>query len=237
MKELQATTFSKCGTCGATRAVEANHVDPDGEIDPNKKKVHEVFHYAWWACHGGVPELLKEAAKCEPICRMCHTIEDTSNAGNRARHPDTYPVVRHKDDAQAYHARRKAQIRYPKQQYVDALKRHLGGCAHLHCPGGEGPEDWLHKHPQCGDWDHVDETHWEIQISNIVGSLKKVAVAEWKAAIDKEVRKTRLLCKNCHHCRTHKGLVIETLPRDQYLERLEAAIAAATADCGLKIIS
>jgi hypothetical protein len=159
---------------------------------------------------------------------MCHTVEDTGLAGNRIRHPDTYPVVLKKDDKQAYQARRHAQIVYPKQQYVDALKRHLGGCAHLHCPG-EGPEDWINKHTQCGDFDHVDETDKEISIGAIVGCTKKVPVAEWKAAIDTELRKCRLLCKNCHHCRTHKGLVIETIPHDAYLLKIEAAIAHATA--------
>ena len=231
-EELKCSTFAKCGTCGGTRAIEANHVDPYGERDASNKKVHNVSHYTWWSNHGGVPELLKEAAKCQPLCKMCHTIEDTGSAGNRTRHPDTYPVVRWKDDKQACEARRKAQIRYPKQRYVDALKRHLGGCAHLQCPD-DGPDDWVDKHPQCGDWDHVDETDWEIEISTIVASLKKVPVAEWKAAIDAEVRKCRLLCRNCHHLRTNKRITIETLPRDQYLAKLEAAIAAATAELEL----
>jgi hypothetical protein len=227
-EELKRTTFATCGKCGATRAVEANHVDPKGLIDPKNKKVHSVSDYPWWACHGGVPALLKEAPKCEPICRMCHTIEETGDAGNRCTHPDTYPVVRWKDDPEAYRARHRAQIRYPKQQYVDSIKRHLNGCAHLHCPG-DGPTDWINKHPQCGDWDHIDEVDKKIMISSIVHSTKKVPVAKWKAAIDKEIRKCRLLCKNCHHCRTHKGLAIETISRDQYLAKIEAAIAHATA--------
>jgi hypothetical protein len=228
-QELQATTFSTCGKCAATRAVEADHFDPKGEINPKNKKVHGVSDYMWWSCNGGVPALLEEAAKCAPLCRMCHTVEDTSKTGNRVRHPNTYRVVRKKDDEQAYNARLHAQIVYPKQQYVDAIKRHLGGCAHVHCPG-DGPDDWISEHPQCGDFDHVDETDKKICIGAIVGSNKKVPVAEWKAAIDDEVRKTRLLCRNCHHCRTHKGLVIETIPRDAYLLKIEAAIAAATAE-------
>jgi hypothetical protein len=228
-EELKRTTFSTCGKCGAMRAIEADHVDPKGLIDANNKKVHRVSHYYWWPRYGGVPELLKEAAKCEPICRMCHTIEETSAAGNRYTRPDAYPFVRKKDDPKAYNARVHAQAVYPKQQYVDALKRHIGGCAHLGCPG-DGPTDWVHKYPQCGDFDHVDETDKEICIGNIANSSKKGLVAEWKAAIDKELRKCRLLCRNCHHCRTNKGLVIETLPRAQYLAKIEAAIAAATAE-------
>ena len=228
---LQATTFATCGKCAGTRAVEADHVDPKGERDPKNKKVHKVSDCMWWSWNGGVPALRAEAAKCQPLCKMCHTIEDTGSAGNRTKHPDTYPVVRAKDDRKAYNQRNRAQIIYPKQQYVDALKRHLGGCAHLHCPGGEGPEDWIHKHPQCGDWDHLVEAEKTISIADIVNSLKKMTVAEWKAAIDDEVRKTRLLCRNCHHCRTNKGLVIETLPRDAYLLKIEAAIAAAAAEC------
>jgi hypothetical protein len=228
-QELQATTFSTCGKCGGTRGVQANHVDPKGLIDPNNKKVRRVSDYPWWACHGGVPALRAEAAKCEPLCSMCHTIEETSDSGNRCTHPDDYPVVLKKDDPKAYDARYHAQTRYPKQKYVDAIKRHLGGCAHLGCPGNEGPDDWVNNHPQCGDFDHIDRADKEISISEIVGSPKKVPVAEWKAAIDKELPKCRLLCKNCHHCYTHKGLVIETLPRADYLEKIEAAIAHATA--------
>jgi hypothetical protein len=228
-EELQATKFAICGKCGATRAPEADHVDPKGLIDPKNKKVHIVSDYKWWACHGGVPALRAEAAsKCEPICRMCHTIEETSSAGNRVRHPDTYAVVRNKDDKKVYEQRRKAQIKYPKMKYVDDVKRHLNGCAHLYCPG-DGPKDWVHKHPQCGDWDHLDEVDKKICIAQIVNSTKKVSVAKWKAAIDKELRKCRLLCRNCHHCRTHKGLAIETIPLSQYLAKIEAAIAHATA--------
>jgi hypothetical protein len=228
-EELKRTTFSTCGKCAATRAIEADHVDPKGLIDEKNKKVHKVSGCVWWAWHGGVPELQKEAAKCAPLCSMCHTIEKTGPAGNRYTHPDTYAVVRKRDDKKAYYKRYNAQIKYFRQQYVDAIKRHLNGCAHLGCPGG-GPTDWINKHPQCGDFDHVDETDKEITISDIVNSTKRVPVAEWKAAIDTELRKCRLLCKNCHHCRTHKGLAIETLPRAQYLAKIEATIAAATAE-------
>jgi hypothetical protein len=228
-QELQATKFAKCGKCGATRAVEADHFDPDGLIDPKNKKVRAVCDHTWWAYHGGVPKQLEEASKCEPLCRMCHTIEETGTAGNRCTHPDDYPVVRATDDRKAYDARYRAQIVYPRQQYVDAIKRHLDGCAHLGCPGNEGPDDWINEHPQCGDWDHLDRADKEISISEIAGSNIKVPVAEWKAAIDTELRKCRLLCRNCHHCYTHKGLVIETIPRDQYLAKIEAAIAHATA--------
>jgi Zn ribbon nucleic-acid-binding protein len=226
-QELQATKFAKCGKCGATRAVEAHHVDPKGERDANNKKVHSVSDYPWWACHGGVPALRAEAAKCEPLCKMCHTIEETSDSGNRCTHPDDYPVVSRKDDKKAYDARLKAQIKYPKQQYVDNIKRHLKGCAHLGCPGNEGPDDWVNNHPQCGDFDHIDRADKKISISEIVHSLTRVPVAEWKAAIDKELPKCRLLCKNCHFLR--KKITIETIPRDQYLAKIEAAIAHATA--------
>jgi hypothetical protein len=228
--ELQATTFSKCRNCDGTRAVEANHVDPEGLVDPKNKKVEAVSKVYYWAFHGGVPALRNEAQKCEPLCRMCHTIEETSYAGNRTHHPDTYPVVRFKDDKQAYNKRCQAQIRYPKQQYVDDVKRFLGGCAHLGCPGNEGPPDWVNQHPQCGDLDHIDEALKGRAISLIVNSLKKVPDAAWKAEIDTELRKCRLLCRNCHHLRSNKGLSIETIPRDQYLLNIEAAIAHATAN-------
>jgi hypothetical protein len=161
---------------------------------------------------------------------MCHTVEETGDAGNRTQHPDTYPVVRKKDDPKAYDKRRFAQIKYPKQQYVDAVKRALGGCAHLGCPRNEGPTDWVNQHPQCGDLDHIDEALKGRAISLIVNSLKKVPDAAWKAEIDTELRKCRLLCRNCHHLRSNKGLSIETIPRDQYLLNIEAAIAHATAN-------
>lgn len=80
----------------------------------------------------------------------------------------------------------------------------------------------------CSDFDHINEANKKCAISEIVGSNTKVPVAEWKAAIDKELRETRLLCRNCHHCRTHEGLVLETIPREEYLAKLEAAIAWAT---------
>jgi hypothetical protein len=227
-KELKRTTFSKCIKCGGTRAIEADHFDPEGRLDEKNKKVEQVSTYFYWAFHGGVPALLKEADKCKPLCRMCHTIEETGTAGNRVKHPDNYPVVRPSVDKQAYYKRRFAQIRYPKQQYVDNVKRFLGGCAHFGCPG-DGPDDWVNQHPQCADLDHIDEALKGREIADIVHSVKKVPVAEWKPEIDTELRKCRLLCRNCHHLRTWKNLTIETIPRDQYLLKIEAAIVDATA--------
>ena len=228
--ELKATTFSKCRNCGGTRAIEADHVKPETKKrDANNEPV-ALSDYTRWPALGGVTAMREEALLCQPLCKMCHSIEDTGKAGNRTQHPDTYPVVRWKDDPQAYNQRRFAQIRYPKQQYVDAVKRFLGGCARLGCPGNEGPPDWVNQHPQCGDLDHIDEALKGSGISEIVHSLKKVSDAAWKAEIDTELRKCRLLCRNCHFLRSKKGLSIETIPRDQYLLNIEAAIAHATAN-------
>lgn len=227
-KELKSTTFSACIKCGGTRAIEADHFDPKGRLDEKNKKVEQVSTYNYWASNGGVPALLNEADKCEPLCRMCHAIEETSATGNRVKHPDTYPVVRPSVDKQAYEERRQAQIKYPKMTYVDNVKRFLGGCAHLGCPG-DGPDDWVNQHPQCADFDHIDEALKGSEISVIVHSLKKRPVAEWKTEIDTELCKCRLLCSNCHHLRTWKNLTIETIPRDQYLLKIEAAIVHATA--------
>jgi hypothetical protein len=62
-------------------------------------------------------------------------------------------------------------------KYVDDIKRALGGCAHLGCPGGEGPKDAINNHPQCFDFDHIVEADKASAISEIVQSLKKVPVA------------------------------------------------------------
>ena len=62
-----------CAHCGCSDAIEADHY--------LGKKVWCCSDYAWWACHGGPEALKRELAKCQPLCRSCHTIKSKKERG------------------------------------------------------------------------------------------------------------------------------------------------------------
>ena len=81
---------------------------------------------------------------------------------------------------------------------MNALKRDVGYCERLDCPL-DGPNDGACDagFEACFDWDHQDELRKTIGVAELVHSLQSFATA--KPAIDAEVRKCRLLCRNCHN--------------------------------------
>ena len=144
---LKAEVFHTCARCGAKRAIEANH----GKEYADNAKLHKAMVEShgqdaadaaypaserklalvsatdnYWSCHGGVEGMRGEALKCEPLCRMCHTMDESStsapeNAASRA-----------KAEAKEYETAEKRQIavlntgyKVNKRAYVDAIKRKL----------------------------------------------------------------------------------------------------------------
>ena len=220
--ELRATEFRECVHCGTTRCIELDNVVSDAEravLYAEGKvyvaKHHKLSDYHWWAmpAHGGVEGMKLEKAVCAPACRMCHTLQPTSNAGKRVD-PNTLPKAVPEEsvvDPEMYHKRRDATKSWPRYMYNDDLKRAIGQCENLDCPrDGPGGGKCIPGVEQCFDWEHVDTKAKKSDISELCAHLPATTLkADWKAAIHAELErgKCKLLCRNCHHLKTIKKIM------------------------------
>ena len=193
------------------RVLQADHIDPKGLVNPENKKVHAVSHYVWWPCkeRGGVPAMRAEAAKCQWICGFCHFLEPTSSSARRCGDPDDMPDGKSsgtKEEVDQYHAKYRAKMVYPKQQYVDAEKLRRGSC--VQCKREVMPETCA-----AFQFDHIDETtkmKGEATLAGKNGGVgglvhncaKRAALDKIKDVLDAEMALCRLLCANCHKLKT-----------------------------------
>ena len=165
--------------------------------------------YKWWSGHGSVAAMRVEAQQIHQwICRFCHNLEPTSTSGRRCGDPDGMPPGKRRgtpEEVAQYKARHSALVRYPKQQYVDARKRDVGACAHCRRAVLPGEEVGF-------DWDHRDEATKCFGglygkrggVSGLVANHTKAAsLDEVAPLLDAEVDKCDLLCRPCHHRKTH----------------------------------
>ena len=238
-ERLKAEVFATCRRCGATRAVEADHGDAyaanakahtkmvathgeeaaDAAYPAAERKLWKLSAAHYWNCHGGVEAMRAEAAKCAPLCRMCHTLDPSSdsapqNASGRA-----------KAEAKEYATERKRQISVlnaeyceDKRAYNNTIKREVGACERPDCPC-DGPSGGrcVPGFEACYDWDHVDPTTKGRSIAEIVTDRRSLPTAkpellqelglppDFDVASDEmppvAERRCRLLCKNCHNTR------------------------------------
>ena len=164
--------------------------------------------YKQWSAHGGVPAMEIEAEQIEKwICRVCHRLEPTGNAGKRCADPTTMPAGKARGTAleiRQYFARHHAVIKYPKHQHVDAAKRCIGACAACKRPVVPGTEPGF-------DFDHLDEsTKARGGLFGKHGGVSGLVDNHYKAAaldavrelLDAEMAKCQLLCANCHARKT-----------------------------------
>jgi hypothetical protein len=188
---LKREVFCLCKRCGADRAIEADHVDPT-------QKLHRLSDPAWWARHGGVQALRQEAAKCQPICRMCHNLEPTSITSNDRRcNPGAIKRDGFATAKRFSIAVLNAQYCHKKRAYNDELKRAVGRCENPMCPcDGPSAGKCMAGFEQCYDWDHIDESKKLTNMSRLCGDRKSFETA--KPLIDAERAKCRLFCRNCH---------------------------------------
>ena len=165
--------------------------------------------YQWWAGNGGVAAMRKEAQQIHQwICSHCHALEPTSNSGRRCADPDGMPPGKSSgtpEEVAQYDARHHARVVYPKQRHVDARKRDVGACAHCRRAVLPGEEVGF-------DWDHRDEATKCFGglygkrggVSGLVANHTKAAsLDEVAPLLDAEVDKCDLLCRPCHHRKTH----------------------------------
>ena len=220
-EELKETTFHTCVDCGGTRCVEADNVVSDADravlFDEGKvfvPKHHRLSEYFWWAqpAHGGVEGMKLEQAVCRPRCNMCHKLQPTSSSGDRVD-PDTLPPpVPHewKVDRKMYNKRKHAKRRWPRYEYVDELKRAVGQCENLDClRDGPGNGKCVAGVEPAFDWEHTNAKKKRKAISRLCHDLPKMPEAKWKKKINRELKRgeCKLLCRNCHHLKTHYGMV------------------------------
>ena len=135
-----------------------------------------VSDYCWWSCNGGIEGMKQELLLCEPRCRCCHTI-----------------VTKQRHDKKMEQEGRKQQAsKIRKRLRIDQVKLNLNEC--LHCKRKVTPDTCV-----AFDFDHRDEEKKKIRIANSVYKSKAVFEHFFKT----EIPKCDLLCRNCHHIKTH----------------------------------
>ena len=145
-----------------------------------------------------------EVQKCRWICRFHHKLEKTGASANRSD-PRTLPKVYKRTHPTAYEQRRNALVRYPKYMHADEEKVKRGGCNH--CKRAVTKETAF-----AFDFDHTDPTTKDRSTSQggVAGLCNATANAmsldKIKDRLDAEMAMCQLLCKNCHHRKTHPHL-------------------------------
>jgi len=206
-----------------------------GELETHTLNLSD---YTKWSTkqHGGVEGMKVEALQIENWpCLFCHALEPTSDSGRRCTDPALMPPGRRSgtdDEIRDYDKRRFAVVKFPKQQYVDALKRLIGACAHCERAVAPGTE-------QAFSFDHLDESTkgkggiYGVQ-GGVSGLVRNHAIptalafdttsdfepieplydavrrakglgnptGRIRALLDAEAALCQLLCNNCHHCKT-----------------------------------
>lgn len=203
------------------RAIEADHVDPTSKMTKTRKDKTVVTvslsAYYEWTALGGPAAMWNEKKKCVARCSVCHTLQPTGSAGHRVATREAFEAMpcgsQNKnatdEENKQYHAKWHASVTWPRYAYVDSIKLAIGCCQNAACPrDGEACGDVTRPYVTCFDFDHLVEARKECGVSKICSEGRLRPEAEWKAEIQKEVRKCRLLCRNCHHERTHKNLQI-----------------------------
>jgi hypothetical protein len=222
-EELKETTFHTCVDCGGTRCIEADNVVADADravLFAEGKVLHAKHHrlsdYGWWAKpkHGGVDGMRLEQNVCVGRCRMCHTVQPTSNPRvDPSTLPPTYPGEQRDGEAgkKMYKKRSNANRSWLRYAYVDERKRAVGQCENLNCPrDGPGNGKCVAGVEQAFDWEHTKPQNKWKNISELCNILSRdMSDVEWKVMIHTEIEHgdCKLLCKNCHHLKTHYGMV------------------------------
>jgi len=240
-ERMKREVFCPCARCGTNRCPTANH-KPDfaknaraynkcvkeegvevaeGKYPKDERKLEDLSKYRLWAktSMGGVEGMRREAAKCEPLCGMCHALDPSSNSSNERR-ADPAKVKREgktqeRFTSAVFHARYSME----KRDFVNAIKRKIGGCERgADCPC-DGPSHGVCKagFEQCYDIDHIVPGIKKCGISKLMNehrcpaTVKPLILAELGLPPDWDVdkdpippvaeRRCRLLCHNCHMLR------------------------------------
>jgi hypothetical protein len=170
-----------CVDCGrADGYSEYDHQAERGE------KVHNVSHWEWWKCHGGVEAMRAEAVKCDPRCRNCHQMQPSHNIYKRKYASlDEMPT----DTMDQKRAKFGRQYMDDKLCFVNVRKLSIGACAE--CEISVTPESC-----HAFAFAHVDASTKVASVSTLCNS--RASLPSTMCALDEEMSKCRLLCSVCH---------------------------------------
>ena len=180
---LRTGDCSVCGKC--TNKLEYDH-------RPGEERVHAVLSTAYWAGHGGVDAMIKEANKCDPKCHDCHCDYEAEGKINHDVHKRKYATLEEMPTTTTAEKKAKWNRRYKdeKQTYVNDIKMGIGGCRK--CPKR------IHGRGHCFKFEfgHWDATDYKCKVAQIVASRTTLKTA--KPLLDEEIARCRLLCHDCH---------------------------------------
>ena len=191
--------------------LEGDHVHTASDPDEELRKTYALSDYKWWSGHGGVSGMRAEAAKGLNFpCRFCHSLEPTSSAANKYEDPSSMPDGKRsgtREEVAQYNRKRQATIVYPKQQFVDAVKRDMMSCELCERPVIAGEE-------HAFIFDHRDAATKMIGkdtlagenggVAGLVNNCAKAATLDKiKDVLVNEMDLCRLLCTNCDPRQTH----------------------------------
>ena len=210
---------AECAHCHTNRALEANHLPlfsenakayaamiktdgraaADARYPPETRKLGNLSKATKWCseARGGVEAMHRELKKCEWLCRCCHALDPSgSQSQKKAANPNTVRREDYNTNGAFCIARCNARYLQEKRAYINALKRAVGYCERIDCPE-DGPNGGACDagFEACFDWDHQDEL---TKIEEVADIARRQPLATAKPRIDAEVRKCRLLCRNCH---------------------------------------
>jgi len=190
--------------------LQADHVHTAKEEDETLRKTHILSDYPWWSGNGGVPAMRAEAAKGLHFpCSFCHRLEPTNAAANKYENPvgmlDGACSGTPKEQKQ-YARKRIAKIVYPKQQFVDGIKRDMMSCELCARPVLAGEEHaWTFDHRNPATKLKGKDTLAGEQggVAGLVNNHTNAAkLDEIKDILVNEMGLCRLLCANCDHRQT-----------------------------------
>ena len=147
----------------------------------------------WARSDRGVAAMEREIAKgIRWICAFCHRLKSSSTGlpphPDPATLPDGKPRNGTKEEKSQYNRKLNATIHFPKACYVNAIKR-ARGCENCGRRCVEGEE-------RAFDFDHVEGK--SASIWEMVNRNARLDDPVFKARLDAELAKCRVLCKNCH---------------------------------------
>ena len=194
---------------------------PVAQLLNTDEKICNLSQYKSWAKKDlSVDKCLAlmkvEATKCDFVCGVCHCLDPNSFSAKRVGNPKELQRGKRTgtpEQVQQYYAKRRATLRFPKQQFVDAEKFRRGEC--LHCGLQVTANNVVAFH-----FDHKEErtkmkgkgTPAGVKggVGGLVHNLSKEARLEKiEDILVDEMNKCQLLCANCHHRKTHCGLKIK----------------------------
>lgn len=212
---------SKCEICGENRdeLLEFDHIDKNTKVKLNFR-------------HQSVKRLKEEYAKCRVLCIWCHRLHTKKQLDKEKEDYEKTKLYSKEEDemelddlakkcmgdlcngkkrhSSFFYFRKSSgkprgrckncqffsqkKQRQANQDYVNKLKIDIGKCEF--CNIGVSIET-----VRCFDFDHIKQEDKTCAISDFVRKN-----SDKRKDIDKEVKKCRLLCCNCHKIRTGKQL-------------------------------